>query len=179
MTQHHRSEVLSALLDNDLEPETKQEVESHVAACADCRQVLEELRALRSATAELEQLEPSPETWYAIRRRVAPARRLRSVWIWAGAATAAAVVLVAVLTVGRPGPARAPAGFAAMATAVPEVSRGLGDEYDSYLHGIDDALDEIREALGENPGNARVRMALYRAHQSKATALDRLTSGGY
>jgi hypothetical protein len=141
--------------------------------------VLEELTVLRSAAGELEQLEPSAETWYAIRRRVKPARRMRRTWtwVWTGAATATAAVIVAVLFVGRPGTSGT-AGPAPVVAAA-EASQGLGDEYEDYLRGIDDALDEIRVALAENPGNPRVRMALYQAHQSKASALDRVISGGY
>lgn len=139
--------------------------------------MLAEFAALRAAALELEQLEPSPETWHAIRRRVMPERRLRPAWIWAGAAAVAAT-LVAVVFLGRPGPGRADR-LAALATAAPEATRELGEQYDDYLRGIDDALDEIRAAMDENPGNARVQMALYRAHRSRSDALDRVVSGGY
>lgn len=152
-------------------------MERHLDTCPDCRRVLAELAAVRTAAMELEQLEPSPETWRAIRRRVMPERRLRQAWIWAGAAAVAAT-LVAVVFLGRPGPDRQDR-LAAVATAAPEAARELGEQYDDYLRGIDAALDEIRTALDENPGNTRVRMALYRAHQSRSDAMDRMVSGGY
>ena len=91
-------------------------------------------------------------------------------------------MLVAFLVVGNPAEEGRPLpeGFAATAaTGRPEVTRELGDEYDNYLRGIDEALTEIKRAMAENPGNERVRKAYYRARSTKASALDRLCSGGY
>jgi len=51
-------------------------------------------------------------------------------------------------------------------------------DYEEYVRGIDQAIDECRAALGENPGNARVRAAYSGAQSDRQSAMDRLVSEG-
>jgi len=182
MTEHHRDvEQLSALLDDDLEAGRAAEVQGHVDTCDRCRQILEQLAAIREAAAGLEQLEPAPATWFEIQRRIQQRRRPRLAWLWAGVpAAAAAAVLVVVLVGGRPeSKPRIRAVAIGEPTTDEEAADALALEYDEYLRGIDGALRGGRAAMAENPRNPRVRLAYLNAHETRMTALDRLASGGH
>ena len=182
MTEHHRDvELLSALLDDDLEPGQAAEVRGHVDTCDRCRQVLEQLAAIREAAAGLEQLDPAPATWFEIQRRIQKRRRPRLAWFWAGVPAAAAAAVLVVVLVGSQ-PEKKPR-IRAVAIEEPttdeEAADALAHEYDEYLRGIDEALRECRAAMAENPRNPRVRLAYLNAHETRMTALDRLASGGH
>ncbi len=180
MEQHYRDEVLSAYMDGDLEPSRQQEVARHVRDCPVCRRTLDELAGIRDAAAALEQLEPSEQTWFAVRQRILKARRFRRIWFWAGIpAAAAAAVLLIVLFPGRKsakptGPVRA----ADLSGTASEARAHLAAEYEEYRRGIDEALDEIKVAMAENPRNPRVRMAYLAARSSQVRSLDRMCSWG-
>jgi hypothetical protein len=51
-------------------------------------------------------------------------------------------------------------------------------EYSEYVRGIDQAIDECRAALAENPGNARVLAVYSGASIDRRRAMDRLASEG-
>jgi anti-sigma factor RsiW len=124
----HPDDALSAYLDGELDAAARAEVERHLAACAACRDVVDDLRQLRAearAWAGLDAV-PDRDLWAGIAARLgAPAgaggarilpwyRRRWSVGI---IELAAAASLVAALTAGllwRPAP---PAGDTAAAPA--------------------------------------------------------------
>jgi anti-sigma factor RsiW len=92
-------ELLGALHDNELEPQTRAAVLEHLQACPDCARALKELDALRSAIAKAERFVAPPE----LRARILRAMNNRSVgiasWRWrTTSALAASYVAVVILT---------------------------------------------------------------------------------
>jgi len=169
MIEHCSDELLSSFLDGDSSPADAGPIAEHVAVCPTCRRSLSELRGIRTACAELEQLEPPARTWAAIQSRIERRGRvlLLPMWIRVGApALAAAAVLVAMLWGRLPGIAGRPAQDRA------------ASDYDEYVRGIEQAMSECEAAMLENPGNARVRSALLSAQTSHEGAMDRMTSWG-
>jgi anti-sigma factor RsiW len=181
--QHCSEEVLSAYLDGDLESEEAGRTAEHVAECPVCRQALTQVRAIRDAASEMEQMVPPDRTWRAIQERIHGSgirnRRLTRL-LWVGVPALAAALLVVVLA-GRvhvPG-ATAKGMVAASSELTKEAAADdAAREYEEYVRGIDRAIDECRTALDENPGNARVRAAYSGAQSNRQSAMDRLVSGG-
>lgn len=86
--------LLTALLDNELDPDARRAAESHLAACTECRQLLEEVRALATdADGLVGVLELPPRETPASRkppvRRPGPVARMQ----WRAAAWAASLAL--------------------------------------------------------------------------------------
>jgi anti-sigma factor RsiW len=125
-------DLLSAYLDGELDPETRTEVEAHLAASPERRAALDDLRAARDAVRGLPMVDLTPEAWRAVIAAVAadepapvaaPGRvaalrsRLRARptgWAGLGAAVAAAAVVAAVVFL--PGPSRVAPKVATFAT---------------------------------------------------------------
>lgn len=125
-------DLVSAYLDDELEPEARTEVEAHLAASPERRAVLDDVRAARDAVRGLPAVDLTPEAWremlsvvaadepapVAAPGRVAALRsRVRARptgWAGLGAAVAAAAAVVAVVFV--PGPARIAPKVATFAT---------------------------------------------------------------
>jgi hypothetical protein len=118
MTCTDFAESISALADGTLDPAQRPRVEAHVEACAECRQLLDDLRALRREASSLPR-EPLPDSLWprtAARLRdqgvragtAGPSGARGALWQWA----AIAALLVAVVGAGlivtwsrRPAPA--------------------------------------------------------------------------
>ncbi len=183
MEQHCSEEILSAYLDGDLESEDAGRTAEHIAECPVCRRSLAQVRTIRDAASEMEQMAPSERTWYVIQERIRAARsrpRLVLRLLWVGIPALAAALLVVVLA-GRAHVPGAPGKgvVAASSELTNEVAADdAAREYEEYVRGIDQAIDECRTALGENPGNARVRAAYSGAQSNRQSAMDRLVSGG-
>ncbi len=183
MEQHCSEEILSAYLDGDLESEEAGRTAEHIAECPVCRRSLAQVRTIRDAASEMDQMVPSCGTWFAIQERIRTARsrpRLTPRLLWVAVPALAAALLLFVLpgrvrqSLGtRPGIA-APASELTGAMAAGDAAR----EYEEYVRGIDRAIDECRTALDENPGNVRVRQAYLGATSNRQYAMDRLVSGG-
>jgi anti-sigma factor RsiW len=80
MAQHVAPELLSALLDEELDPAESREVHSHLGSCLHCRQRLEGLRRVAAGLRDLERPALPPVLDLALRRRLAldrPADTLR------------------------------------------------------------------------------------------------------
>ena len=119
-------DLLSAYLDDELDPETRSLVEEHLARTPASRQAVAELRAARDAVRSLPEVDLSPEAWEQVVAAVradetsvgvgAPApvaswrrrdRRAPTRWARVGAAAAGAAAAAAVLAVVfLPGPSR-------------------------------------------------------------------------
>lgn len=78
----HPVDALSAYIDDDLDPATRATIAAHVAACAECAAVVEELTAVREQAAGLAAREDvaSPEIWAGVAARLEP--RAPSVVPW-------------------------------------------------------------------------------------------------
>jgi len=195
LDQHCSEETLSAFLDGDLHSEASGKTAEHLAECEVCRKSLAQVRTIRDAAPGMEQLVPPERMWGAIQARIDGARTRRSrltrlFWVGAPALAAALLVVAAIGWFGQPTRdairsiahlGRAPAQD--MATAMSHLSRDkaaeqTAQEYGEYVRGIDNAIDECRTALDENPGNARVLAAYAGASSDRRRAMDRLASGG-
>ncbi len=175
--QHHSDETLSAFIDGDIEPEQAERVGQHLESCPLCRETVAELTAIRDTARGLEQLEPSAQTWYRIKRRVE--RRTGLIWRWslAGAAAVAAVA-VAVVVVKSHTAARPDAHVAATYLSREAAAAILAAEHEAYIRGIDEAIEECEAAMAENPRNMRVRTVYLAALSSRASAMDLFGAGG-
>jgi hypothetical protein len=67
---------LSEYLDGELAPAEHAEVEAHLRACATCREVLDELRAVVRRAESLPDVPPSSNLWPGIEARIAPGARV-------------------------------------------------------------------------------------------------------
>ena len=65
------ADALAALVDEASEPRDRRRVDAHLAGCEACRELLADLRAIRSLAAALEPIEPPERVWRDVRRRVA------------------------------------------------------------------------------------------------------------
>src|SRR5688572_20129948 len=67
---------LSEYLDGELAPADRLEIEAHLASCAGCRNLIEELRAVARRAGSLEDRPPGTNLWPPIAARIgAPASR--------------------------------------------------------------------------------------------------------
>jgi len=62
------NELLTAYLDNEVTPEERQEIESHLAGCSRCRKELEELKSAqkmlrRTLKTQADDANPPPQSW--------------------------------------------------------------------------------------------------------------------
>jgi len=188
LEQHCSEEILSGYLDGDLESEVSGRTAEHLAECEVCRKSLAQVRAIRDAAPGMEQLMPPDRVWGAIQARTHGARTRRSRLtrlFWVGVPALAAMLLVVVVIGGRMGVGSGESGVGAagMATAVSDLSKDraaeqTAQEYGEYVRGIEHAIDECRDALDENPGNARVLAAYAGASSDRRRAMDRLASEG-
>ncbi|MGE3273736.1 MAG: anti-sigma factor [Vicinamibacterales bacterium] len=74
----HWTDQLSAYLDGELEAGERAACEAHLAACASCRETLDDLRALVTEAGALGLLLPPGDPWPAIEGRIVTGRRARA-----------------------------------------------------------------------------------------------------
>jgi hypothetical protein len=130
----HPGEALSAYLDDELEPAARAAVETHLAACRPCRDLVDDLQRLRGHAAgwAADTVAPSPGLWagvaarlelpVATTARVLPWHQRR--WSLGVVELAVAASLVAAVTAGllwRGAPAGAPAPEAGPAPVLAQV----------------------------------------------------------
>jgi anti-sigma factor RsiW len=65
---------LSEYLDQELEPADREQVEAHLATCPDCRQVLQELRAVVARAGRLKDREPRSDLWAGVQSAIGRGR---------------------------------------------------------------------------------------------------------
>ena len=194
-------EALDDYVDGTLGEAAFQEVELHLAGCADCAAEHRMLRELLARAAELPpSVAPPRDLWPGIAERLAPRRPAASRWTMGLAAAAA--LAVAVTMVSRPGPetpAGTPAGtpVAAAAEGLPPALEQAEADYarataqlmaaiearrgalpprtvaalEENLKTIDAALAEVRTALRSDPANPHLNLLLASTHQRKVEVL--------
>jgi hypothetical protein len=104
MTTHPDPEQLSAYIDGELTGAERDDLEQHLTSCSECSATV---RAIRGTVADLRALPtpaPSETDSWRVRAAIAKARRRPAAryraWV-AGAGVAAAVIALAVVTIGR------------------------------------------------------------------------------
>ncbi len=118
----------SAYLDGEAPAGERTAIEAHLAECAECRRVLEELRAVTAWAPAYAGIEPPPETWARIAAGVDRAKSARLVptsprrfslgQLAAAAAVVAVVSASSVWLVLRPAAPASPAGAEPAASVV-------------------------------------------------------------
>lgn len=115
MTCESYRQSVPALLERDLDADTRRALEAHAATCAGCRTFLADLEAIRASAATLERRTPSADVWARIALQLAAepifqqataARRAREAqtpasswntrWNWQGLAVAASLLIALV-----------------------------------------------------------------------------------
>ena len=164
------ADALAAMVDEALEPRDRRRVDAHLACCKACRELLADLRAIRSLAATLEPIEPPARVWHDVRRRVAAEGRAprvaahwwsrwsfggtgpiraagrRSRWSVGGTALAAAAgIVLAVVLVGNPDRVRSPAADTPGGAVRPAPPGGLGPFEPAYVSAIRD-LEQLAGA---------------------------------
>lgn len=98
------ADALAALVDDALDPRDRGPLDEHLAGCAACRDLLADLREIRSLAATLEPIEPPARVWHDVRRRTAAEDRPLGPrvgwpgwWPLGGTAVAGAAAIVAAI----------------------------------------------------------------------------------
>jgi anti-sigma factor RsiW len=160
MTEHYRDR-LTEYVDGELPPAESAAVEAHLAECAACRGVAEDLRRLVARAASLEDMGPSQDLWPAILQQirqdqptVLPFRtetRVSRRFSFTGAQLAAAAVLLALLSGGsvwlieRMG--STPVTTVATDTVSPGAPAAAVQLVAATEHNYDPAIRELEEQL--------------------------------
>ena len=203
MTPHceRTLEALDDYVDGALGEAAFQEVELHLAGCADCAAEHRMLRELLDRAAALPRaVAPPRDLWPGVAGRLASRRPAASAWTMGLAAAAA--LAVAVTMVSRPQP-EAPTGtppstpVAAATEGLPPALEQAEAEYarataqlmaaiearrealpprtvaalEENLKTIDAALAEVRTALRSDPSNPHLNLLLASTHQRKVEVL--------
>jgi hypothetical protein len=178
-----------------------QEVELHLAGCADCAAEHRMLRELLDRAAALPRaIVPPRDLWPGIAERLAPRRRGVSHWTMGLAAAAALAVAVTIVSRPRPdAPATTPANVPVASTSegLPPALEQAEAEYarataqlmaaidarrgalpprtvaalEENLKTIDAALADVRTALRSDPSNPHLNLLLASTHQRKVEVL--------
>jgi len=213
MTCTEIQDRLNDYVDGTLPEAAFQEVELHLAGCAECRAEERLLRTLLAQAAALsEERLPRRDLWPEIAVRLDGGALGPALWsrvsTWTSVAAAAAVVVVLGVLLRQPDIRRAEPGGGATGGGIakpvsnsPEAA--LADVEDNYarataelmaviearraslppetqaalkrnLETIDQALQEIRAALAQEPGNAQLNHLLASTHRKKVDVLQRV-----
>jgi len=155
MSEHLKEEAIVPYLDGRLSAVEREQLDTHLASCGECRERVNELRALMGVLAEWELDQPTPSFDAALRARLAEEAEQGIGWLtlrpayafWAsagrpiyGAALAAAVVIAAAVALWppttvelpplpqAPGVAQAPRLSRPTAPSLPPASQSNGND---------------------------------------------------
>lgn len=173
---HPDETVLNELVEETLDAHTTSDVEQHLAACADCRALVDDLREIRRVAGTLEPRQPPARAWLRIERAIkleeqrtalagGDARTAPSTTMWSRsviASLAAAAVLVLATIVGlrhmtnRPSTPTSSqteqasddaAVSAASVAAVEAELRAAESHYDKAIKGLEQIASTEQNAL--------------------------------
>ncbi len=178
--KHPVDEKLSAYLEGELSQTESDEIERHLGMCLECRSVLSELRAIREAAAGLEEIQPSPTVWLAVRDRIGTARpRTDTVLSRAWPAVAAGIILVIAVLLLRSGITNGGRKGVIASTAWSHKAAGVeAVECEEYINALDEAIEECEAALAENPQSFRVQYTYLSLVSSQLSMVNRLSPRG-
>jgi hypothetical protein len=175
---HPKAEIISDYVDGALgapgQAGVQAEVEAHLASCAACRALADDLRALARAAADLRTLEPPSTAWRRVEKAVraeiaahpprAATPRVAS-WTWLAAAAVLALATIVGIRMARtpatarPAPAAStsassapPAAAADSAQSVETELRQAEEHYDKAISGLEQIANANQNAL--DPGTA-------------------------
>lgn len=156
MNHSEYKELLSALLDGELNERERAEVMAHLETCEDCRTYLAELSILRDALGEPEDV-PVPEDFAAgvmarlhEEKQPRPAKKAGAWHKWGALAACAAIVVLAAATVPnalRMGSSRDAAGGSGTPMAAPATAAPVAPPDELYL--TSDAPAETEESAAD------------------------------
>lgn len=164
MTSHdHVTDRLSDYIDNELDAPARASVEQHLARCAECRDVLSDLRAIASHAPQLPGSLPDRDLWDGVAARIGaqadgrvvpfaaktPRRFSFTLPQLAAAGIALMVMSGSLVYMAQSGNSRA--DFPAMSAEAPPANIApvsLADpQYDNAIADLEDALDAGRSKL--------------------------------
>src|SRR5438876_6743447 len=153
----HPSEiVLNDYVDDALGRAERAEVERHLAACAECRQVVDDLREVARRVASLEPMQPPPQAWRRIERelerntRGASVQRRRASRYVLALAAAAILVLGTVVGLRLASPARRAPTTALSAPDAQSIASELAlaeQHYQKAISGLEQIANTEKGAL--------------------------------
>jgi hypothetical protein len=190
MSCERTKEALSAWIDGELARDEATAVEEHLAACACCRAVAEDLRAIVGAAPALGAT-PAEDGWPRLERELVQRRGARR---WLAPSLAAAALLLATLGVvlalrergEDPAEARARLELARLQEQQERTLRALQEVVkrqragwderlrDTYARSaalVDAALAECRHAVSQRPTDLTLRARMTEAYQRKVEFL--------
>jgi hypothetical protein len=169
---HPRDLAIEAYADERIGGPERVAIERHLDACAECRQLVDDLRALRRQAASLEPMSPPERVWQQISIAIEPGEPVPAAsrssafprWPWHAAAAALLLLVVSAgWKLARPGFRRAPATSAARDVrdaGVParSVESELGQSEQHYHQAIA-GLERVADA-GQSALDARTAATL-------------------
>ena len=188
---------LEGYADGTLPADEARALELHLADCAACSALLEQLEGRSPALAGLARsVEPADDLWPGIQARLAPRGRRISLPSWALAAAAVLLIalssgVTALLLRHSPPPAQISASISPLETQYAAAAADLGAALEQArsrlspetiatimrnLAVIDSALAESRQALARDPGNTSLEQLVIVAWRQKMDFLRRATA---
>lgn len=156
---------LSEYIDDELPDAERQALDAHLAACADCRAVLADLRGLVQRAAALPERTPAADLWPDIERRIRQVRPARRVISFSLSQLVAAALVLMALSGSLVWVLRGPAGVNTpdTGTQATHVDRAPGtalpvsfadETYDRAVTDLQRALEDGRDRL--DPATVKV-----------------------
>jgi hypothetical protein len=159
---HPSESAINDYVDGTSDPFDRNAVETHLAACPVCRQLVEDLREINRATGTLEHREPPARAWGRIERAIKLEQRDRprsvftafkpAYWLAAAAVLVLATVIGWRLVPGRdPNPADISGEMSASARqaaeAIESELRLAESHYENAIKGLEQAAQSDQDAL--------------------------------
>jgi len=168
---HPNETQLNEYLEATLSADERREVEQHLAACGECRALVDDLRAIQSTAAALDPRDPPARAWSRLERAIRFEEQSRptqnslnpqkdsqrvlrapgAMWTWLAAA-AAILIAVGVGIRFRPVATPAPVAESAPADASSQASveaelRAAEEHYDKAIKGLEQITNAEKGAL--------------------------------
>jgi len=152
---HPDGVTLSEFVDDALPADEAADVRQHVASCAECLALVQDLRKVKLAAADLPPVQPRRETWTrverALRANPAPRRPFQLSWLAAAAALLLAVLIGYKLADVRRQPA--PPASAAIEAADPADAQYVEAELRQAEDHYQKAFARLQQSMNDGKGS--------------------------